>query len=129
MILNIILNIILSEFMGIGGLALATSISALFTTGLLFISLRNKIGSFGIRNISISFIKILCASLVMGAIARLLFNSLLSIISQNLALIISIGIGIIVYFAIIYFMKIDDIDIIASNVRKRLRIRRRTVET
>jgi putative peptidoglycan lipid II flippase len=65
----------------------------------------------------------------MGAIARLLFNSLLSIISQNLALIISIGIGIIVYFAIIYFMKIDDIDIIASNVRKRLRIRRRTVET
>jgi putative peptidoglycan lipid II flippase len=107
--------------LGIGGLALATSISALFTTSLLFISLRNKIGSFGIKNISISFIKILCASLVMGVIARLSFNSLLSIVSQNLALIISIGIGVIVYFAIIYFMKIDDIDIIVSNVRKRLR--------
>jgi putative peptidoglycan lipid II flippase len=121
MVINIILNIILSKFLGIGGLALATSISALFTTSLLFISLRNKIGSFGIKNISISFIKILCASLVMGVIARLSFNSLLSIVSQNLALIISIGIGVIVYFAIIYFMKIDDIDIIVSNVRKRLR--------
>jgi putative peptidoglycan lipid II flippase len=121
MILNIILNIILSKFLGIGGLALATSISALFTTSLLFISLRNKIGSFGIKNISISFVKILCASLVMGVIARLSFNSLLSIISQNLALIISIGIGIVVYFAMIYCMRIDDIDIIVSNVRKRLR--------
>lgn len=32
--LNIVLNIILSKYLGIGGLALATSTAAIFTTGL-----------------------------------------------------------------------------------------------
>ncbi len=121
MFLNIILNIILSKYLGIGGLALATSISALFTTGLLFISLRNKIGSFGMKNISISFVKILCASLVMGGAAKLSFNYLTSIINQNLSLIISVSIGVVVYITIIYFMKIDDIDSIVNTVKKKLR--------
>ena len=42
MLMNIVLNIILSRYMGIGGLALATSISAIFCTGLLFVSLREE---------------------------------------------------------------------------------------
>ncbi|WDC84189.1 polysaccharide biosynthesis C-terminal domain-containing protein [Caloramator sp. mosi_1] len=40
--MNIILNIILSKFMGIAGLALATSISTIICTGLLFLSLRKR---------------------------------------------------------------------------------------
>jgi len=82
--LNIILNLILSKYLGIGGLALATSIAAIFTTGLMFISLRKKIGPFGMKRISISFLKILFASLVMGLIAKLSFNYLTAdIFSQN----------------------------------------------
>lgn len=50
MAMNIVLNIILSKSMGIGGLALATSISAIFCTVLLFISFRKKIGPFGINS-------------------------------------------------------------------------------
>lgn len=42
-ILNIILSIILSYFMGISGIALATSISALFCSTLLVIKLRKKL--------------------------------------------------------------------------------------
>ena len=59
MALNIILNITLSKYIGISGLALATSIAAVFTTILLFISLRKKIGPFGMKKIAISFLKIL----------------------------------------------------------------------
>lgn len=121
MIMNIILNIILSKFLGIGGLALATSISAIFCTLLLFVSLRRKIGPFGIKNITISFIKILCASLVMGTIAKVCYSILLNSINSNLSLILSIGIGAFTYFIIIYFMKIKEVDIIVSAVKNKLK--------
>jgi putative peptidoglycan lipid II flippase len=120
MFLNIILNIILSRFMGIGGLALATSVAATFTTVLLFISLRKKIGPFGMKQISISFLKILFASLVMGGLAKLSFNYLTTSLSQNLSLLLAIGVGAVSYFVIIYFMKIEDVDVIVGAIKKKL---------
>ncbi|MBU5294093.1 murein biosynthesis integral membrane protein MurJ [Anaerosalibacter bizertensis] len=118
---NIVLNIILSKFMGIGGLALSTSISAIFCTVLLFISFRKKIGSFGMKNIAISFIKVSCASLVMGVIAKLLYNILIKNIGANLALIAAIIIGALVYFVMIYFMKIDEVDSVIEAMKKKVK--------
>lgn len=120
MVLNIVLNIILSRYLGIGGLALATSIAATFTTILLFISLRKQIGPFGMKQISISFLKILFASLVMGGLAKFSFNYLTTSLSQNLSLLLAIGIGALSYFAIIYFMKIEDVDVIVGAIKKKL---------
>jgi len=121
MAINIVLNIILSKDMGIGGLALATSISAIFCTVLLFISFRKKIGSFGLKNIIISFIKILCSSLVMGIIAKLSYDILLKHISENLSLIAAIIIGAVVYFVIIYFMGIEEVDSMIEAVKNKLK--------
>jgi putative peptidoglycan lipid II flippase len=121
-VINIILNLILSKFMGISGLALATSISAIFCTALLFVNLYKKIGSFGIKNISISFVKVLFASLLMGVQAKLSYNILQNYISTNLSLIFSIAMGTIVYFIIIHFMKIEEVDMIISSVKKRMKI-------
>lgn len=120
MIINIVLNIVLSRYMGIGGLALATSIAATFTTVLLFFSLRKKIGPFGMKQISISFLKILFASLVMGGLAKLSFNYLTASLSQNLSLLMAIGVGAVSYFVIIYFMKIEDVDVIVGAIKKKL---------
>jgi len=120
MILNIVLNIVLSRYLGIGGLALATSIAATFTTILLFISLRKRIGPFGMKQISISFLKILFASLVMGGLAKLSFNYLAASMSQNLSLLLAIGVGAVSYFVIIYFMKIEDVDVIVGAIKKKL---------
>jgi len=122
MMLNIILNFILSKYLGIGGLALATSIAAIVTTTLLFISLHKKIGPFGMKQISISFLKILFASLVMGGLAKLSFNYLTSSLSQNLSLLIAIGVGALSYFVIIYFMKIEDVDMIVGAIKKKFGI-------
>jgi len=120
MVLNIFLNIILSRYMGISGLALATSIAALFTTALMFISLRKKIGPFGMKQISISFLKILFASSLMGLLAKLSFDYYTATLSQNLSLIIAIAVGAISYFVIIYFMKIEDVDLIVKAVKRKL---------
>lgn len=116
-ILNIILNIILSKYLGIRGLALATSISAIFTTILLFISLRKKIGPFGMKQISISFFKILFSSLLMGWGVKLIFNYLAISLSQNISFLFSSIIGFLLYFIIIYFMKIEDVDIIIERIK------------
>lgn len=120
MIVNIILNIILSRYLGVGGLALATSIAATITTILLFISLHKKIGPFGMKQISISFLKILFASLVMGGLAKLSFNYLTASLPQNLSLLLAIGVGAVSYFVIIYFMKIEDVDVIVGAIKKKL---------
>lgn len=121
MIMNIVLNIVLSKYMGLGGLALATSISAIFCTVLLFISFRKKVGSFGMKRITISFIKILCASLIMGILARLSYGALLKHISANLALILAIIIGAGVYFILIYFMGIEEVDSMIDALKNKLK--------
>ena len=87
-VLNIILNIILSKYLGIGGLALATSISALVAVVLLFISLRKKIGRLGLRELTKSFLKIGMASVLMGLIA--LFSPLIDLEKILLSAIIQI---------------------------------------
>jgi putative peptidoglycan lipid II flippase len=116
--LNIVLNIILSKFLGLGGLALATSISAIFCTLLLFISLRKKIGQIGIKNILISISKILLASMIMALIARLTYNELLNNIGNNLSLVVAIGIGAIVYFIAIYIFRIEEVDLIKVKLQR-----------
>lgn len=120
MAINVILNILLSRYFGLKGLALATSIAATFTTVLLIISLRKKIGPFGMKQISISFLKILFASSIMGLLAKLSFNYLTASLSQNLSLLLAIGVGAVSYFVIIYFMKIEDVDVIVGAIKKKL---------
>ena len=124
MVMNIILNVLLSRVMGIGGLALATSISAVFCTILLFINLRKKIGPFGLKQIGISFLKILFASIIMGGVAKLSFDYLADhLFSQNVSLLLAIGIGAFLYFAIIYFMGIEDVNIIINSIKRRIGVR------
>lgn len=118
--LNIILNIILSKYMGIGGLALATSISAIVTAVLMFITLRKKIGSFGLLEISRSFIKIVIASAIMGMFAFGGFKFFLLYFTQNLALIGAIIIGALVYGLIIFFMKIPEVDNTLAVLKKKM---------
>ena len=109
-VINIILNIVLSKYLGIGGLALATSIAAIVGTLLLFITLRRKIGGFGLKEITKSFIKICIASILMGFIALGSFNFLSQNIRENLALILAIGLGALAYAILIYFMTIPEVE-------------------
>lgn len=118
--INIILNIILSRYLGIGGLALATSISATITAFLMFVSLRKKIGPFGMKKISVSFLKISFASLIMGFIAKMSFNSFLCIFTDNISLLMAIGTGAISYLIIIYFMRIEEISLLIGSFKGRI---------
>ncbi len=117
-ILNIVLNIVLSKFLGIGGLALATSISASVCTILLFISLGKKIGFFEFKNMTMSFLKIICSSVIMGFIAKFSYVMLGQIFHIQLSLLISILVGAIAYCLIMYFMKIKEVDDFIKGIKR-----------
>ena len=119
-VINIVLNLVLSRYMGVGGLALATSISAIVTTALLFGSLRYKIGPIGLKNKAVSFCKILIASLSMGFICKLSYSYLASLFSESISLVFAIGVGVALYFLFIYFMKIEVVDVIFRAITKKL---------
>ncbi|MDD3626778.1 MAG: murein biosynthesis integral membrane protein MurJ [bacterium] len=86
MILNIILNLILIRFLRWGGLALATSISAMFNFSVLIILLKKRVPEIRWSEDITAFLKIIGASFVMAVsagIIRILFAPDKIILIQN----------------------------------------------
>lgn len=109
-IVNIILTPIFSRFFGIGGLALATSVSAMVTVVLLGINLRKKIGPFGILSIVKIFFKVTLASVIMGGSAYFSYLILMRQVNDIVALFVAIFIGVLTYVLAVLTMKIEVID-------------------
>jgi len=119
-IINIVLIFFLSRYLGVGGLALSTSISAIVCTILLFISLRKKIGPLGIRNLIRSTAKTVIAAVIMATLAKISYGVLQGILTANLALIVSITMGMVVYLAMICVLKIDDAETLVKGIKMKL---------
>lgn len=123
---NIVLNIIFIRFMGHKGLALATSISTIVTLIYLLYKLREKIGSFGLTRAIKCGAKSLAASVTMG-VTIYFINSLFvkyignSTMEELVALLISIGVGILIYFALIYLFKIEELNWITNIIKNKLK--------
>lgn len=117
-VINIIFSIILVNIMGIGGLALASSISATVTTMLLLISLRKKIGKIGFSYILKTFIKGAIASIVMYIIMRIAYNYIF-IYGSRFALesrkfiafncFISVILGMSTYLIVVWALKVKEV--------------------
>ncbi|KMT21792.1 murein biosynthesis integral membrane protein MurJ [Clostridium cylindrosporum] len=122
-VINIILCIILSRFMGVNGLALATSIAGILCTITLFISLRRKIGYIKLKSILISLCKIGASAIAMGCSARLVLLLLTPIIGETLALIVAVLIAIVVYSVTLYLMKIEEVNSILDMFKNKLKLK------
>jgi len=100
--LNFLLNIILMWPLKVGGLALATSISATCNFMLLLFILRKKIGRIDGKRILISVLKMLSSGIVMGVVCFFLYRqwlapSLIGKSQEALRLFGIISISIVVY--------------------------------
>lgn len=120
-VINIILNIVLSPLLGIGGLALATSISAIVAALLLYINLQKQIGTFIQRKNILSIIKILISSAIMGLIISPLFKLLDNILTNNISVMISIFTGFVIYATFTYLFKISEVQQLVKDTREKLR--------
>ena len=123
MIINIVLNLILVRFMGIGGLALSTSVSAFACAMLLMFSLRRKIGSFNGKRILSSTIKITISSLVMGGVCSLSYKLLSLKLGEISSLFITIIISVIIYIIMLIFLRVKEFFDALRMLKKRLSVK------
>lgn len=112
---NIILNLILVKYMAHSGLALATSLSAMLTSALLFYNLNKKIGGLNNTNILQIFMKCLIAALLMSIEINLLIKIfshtfiLADDIIKSITTIIAVLVGLCSYFMLIYILKVNEV--------------------
>jgi putative peptidoglycan lipid II flippase len=128
-ILNIILNLILVRYMAHNGLALATSIVALFHTSLKFWLLRKKNLEIEYDKILSIIMKSLASSALMAAVTRFIASNLLDLSTGTtmirlLKLLCTIGAGALVYFILIYFLYLKNTNMMKTlqeKIRKRIK--------
>lgn len=119
-VLKIILSFICTKKWGINGLALATSISAIFNSIILYILLRKKIGDFGLKSFVSVGIKSIISSAVM-AITIIFGSKYISgfVTNEMLHLIISVGLGVIIYFIMGLILRTEPVMMAVNKVVKR----------
>ncbi|MDO6355547.1 murein biosynthesis integral membrane protein MurJ [Caloramator sp. CAR-1] len=125
-ILNIILNIILVKFIGVAGLALATSISVTVVTLLLIRSLNRKIEDIGMKKLISSFNKMLLSSLVMGAVVFVLNKFLqLKFGTGFKGDVISVFgcafVGALVYFGMVHALKLEEFVYVLDMIKRKIK--------
>lgn len=123
--IDVVFNLILIGPMGHRGLALSTSIGATVATGLLLRNLIKKIGNFDVISIIKSGFKSLFSSAIMGLVVYFAYYTLLGLSSGNTLvelgiMILSIGLGITIYFAILYLLKVDEIGWFMAMIKKKV---------
>ncbi|MBM3246275.1 MAG: murein biosynthesis integral membrane protein MurJ [Candidatus Omnitrophica bacterium] len=108
LLLNVVLNSVLMFPMKISGLALATSISGIISFFVLFFILKKRLHPFSARPIFNSFLRILAASLGMGAVCFFLAQKKIIPLSGilgrflNLGLVIILGLMAYIIFCFIF---------------------------
>ena len=119
--INIILNLILSKYFGLNGLAIATSISGLITCLLMFYQLK-RYDNFQLdyRRLGNRVFKILIATGVMGIAARTFYNPLLGFLGPTLGLMFAILAAISVFLLVILIVKIPELISVKSFILNKI---------
>lgn len=126
-IFNITLNLIFVKFssLAIGGIALANSLASLLQMFVLYKVLSIKAKGLKTREVMITFAKAIVSALIMGAVVYLTsygMDKVLGNASKLAQLInagVSIGIGVIVYIACAYLLKMEELQDAVEMIKKR----------
>lgn len=130
-VINIILNLILVRYMVHNGLALATSIAATLNAAVKLYLLRHKDMEVEYKNIIAIILKSILASSIMASAVKVMSSCLIDIttgtsIMRFVKLMVTVGLGAIVYFVIIYFLYLKNTTIlkkITEKIRKKFFIK------
>lgn len=120
-IINIIFCIILSRYIGVMGIALASVIAMIVTSILLFISIIKLEKGFMIKDIIKKIGIITLSSIIMGAIIIIVVTLLRDKINSIFILLLGTAIGIIIYFILCYVFKIEEAIEIRNLVLKKIK--------
>lgn len=117
--INIIFNLILSRFLGLNGLAMATSLSGIVSSFLMFLGLWRRGFKLDLRLLGSRLARIIIATSVMTAGAGLGYQFLTSQVSDRLSLVVSILLAVGIYGLMILIVRIPEVTEILDSVRRR----------
>ncbi|MDW7671925.1 MAG: murein biosynthesis integral membrane protein MurJ [Bacillota bacterium] len=122
---NIVLNLILVRFMAYAGLALATSIATTIATFLMFIGLRKKIGTLGLKSSVICGLKATFAAMIMGAFSYFsyygLYNALgYGKVNSLISFAVAAGLGALLYGLLCYVFGTEEVKIVVDKALKKV---------
>lgn len=125
-VVNILLNLILAKYLGYIGIAIATTIAAFIGLILFIISLCKKIGDFGGKNILMTSMKSIISAAIMGIVTNISYNYVSNIIglgtvNELLTLVLSIAIGTIVYGVLIILLRVEEVNLVISIFKGKLK--------
>ncbi|MFO8052459.1 MAG: oligosaccharide flippase family protein, partial [Candidatus Omnitrophota bacterium] len=110
LLVNIVLSGILIFPLGVGGVALGSSLAAIFNFFLLFHLLKKKIGTIPWQNTKSYFIKVLILSLIYGLVSYNIWQLLLYNKYIKMTVILGVGLGIFLLGG--YFLKIKQVELV-----------------
>ena len=124
---NIVLNLILSKYMGYIGLAIASTISAYIGLTIFYFTLKRKVGSFGGKSIFIICTKSIIA-IIMGIMTKFAYGKLAYILDESLlgqitSLGASISIGVLIYGVLVIIFKIEEINYFMDMAKTKLKLK------
>jgi putative peptidoglycan lipid II flippase len=125
-VLNLVFSLILVQWIGFRGLAVATSLAAIVHGGLSLVLLRRQLGRIGGGHLAITFLKIAAASAVMAIVVMVAMRELSTWApgagtgSQLLRLTLAIGAGLIAVGLSAKLLRISEFDEVIDRVRDRL---------
>jgi len=108
-VLNIVLNVALMWPLKIGGLALATSVSATVNFVALYVLLEKRLGSLGTKEIAAYIVKVASASAVMALVIKMILAKSSGSAGSVAGLLSCIGAGIISFTACSYILGVGEL--------------------
>lgn len=125
MVVNIVCSLILISFIGVLGIPLAYTISAVTGGVVIICMIRKKIGPFGVKKLSITLLKVIISSIIMF-LAVVLLNTLLgrvafgaAILDKAVKLFIPVIAGGAVYYVCTYILRVEEAVGVLSKIRVR----------
>jgi integral membrane protein MviN len=106
-VINIALNLILSRFMGLNGLALATSISSIICVIMMLYSFDKKVGNMNNARIILNLLKVMLASAIMGVAAYFSYYIASQSMGDFYPLILATIVCVIIYLPLVIALKVD----------------------
>jgi putative peptidoglycan lipid II flippase len=113
---NLGLNLWLVRVMGYAGLALGTALAAIFNAGVLLWLLRRRLGGLDGRPVAFAAVKIGVASILMAAVARVMWEWLMAVLPGGGELLrivrvfLSIGAGLVVLALVAKLLHVEEFD-------------------
>lgn len=117
---NIGFNLIFIKYLKAPGIALATSIASILAVLFLTYNLRKKIGQLNGKQMLITLIKTGISGMIMCAVVLFIYSKLL-LINSILALIVSVGVGAIVYLVMVMLLKVDSCEYVINTIKSKIK--------